>query len=410
LTWKVKDWYTFDTLTNCATVSWSNIQPQVSWSNIQPHEHCVTTTPPAAPYLNIDKKLLTTWDMTAGSTVAYKITLTNTWNAVAHNAYILDILPNAIQYQTSSIQNIINYSFEEWTTWNNEYYIQYYDFDLAPDQSAIVYLTWVLKEWFHFEETTNCAFTSWDFDCELLPSSPTPYVQKYQKIGTDTGRENNGWTTDILTVELWDFISYRIDFGNLWNKAATGEVKDVLPECVEYISAHLVGAIWVWPTYNQFTRHTVLFSNIPLAAWQTAHMMVVGKIKQEDGCQSVTWYLNTWMFHFVGQSRLTSEVLAVRPITVTDVEITKTVTPEGIVEPWQVLTYTINYKNNWPEELQSYTIVDYWPSEQLEYSGVVSMNPQAYFTQRDWNIIRWTFNTPLSVGETWQIVLQWVVK
>ena len=196
----------------------------------------------------------------------------------------------------------------------------------------------------------------------------------------------------------------------MWNKAATGEVRDILPECVEYISAHLVGAIWDWPIYNQFTHHTVLFRNIPLAAWQTAHMMVVGKIKQEDGCQNVYSYLNTWEFHFINTPWQNSTVEAIRPITVTDVEITKTVTPGGTVEPWQVLTYTINYENKWPKELQSYTIVDYWPSEQLEYSGVVSMNPQANFTQRDWNIIRWTFNTSLSVGETWQIVLQWIVK
>jgi uncharacterized repeat protein (TIGR01451 family) len=56
LTWKVKNWFTFDTLTNCATVSWSNIAP---------HEDCVTTTPPTAPHLIINKELITAWDMTA---------------------------------------------------------------------------------------------------------------------------------------------------------------------------------------------------------------------------------------------------------------------------------------------------------------------------------------------------------
>ena len=362
------------------------------------------------PKLQINKKLLTTWNLTGGSIISYKITLKNQWSATFNNAYILDILPPAIQYLTSSIQNISTYLFAEGATWANEYYIKYYNFNLAPNQSAVVYLTWKIKNWFSYNETTNCAITNGNLiDCEEFPLTPVPFIQKYQKIWNDVNPNSNDWTTDTLTVELWQYISYRIDFGNLWNKAATGEVRDILPECVQYVSGHLVGANWNWPTYNSST-HIVQFTNIPLVAWQTAHMMVVGKIKQGDGCDSVYSYLNTWSFHFMNTPWQNSTVLAERPNT-TDVEITKEVSPTGTVQQWDLVTYTINYRNKWPEVLQSYTILDYWPADKLNFSGVVYTNPNPSSYTRVWdNIIKRVFNTPLGVGQTWQIIIQWVVK
>jgi len=354
------------------------------------------------PKLSIHKQLLTTWDLTAWSTVAYKITLTNVWSATYHNAYILDIIPNAIQYQTSSIQNIINYSFEEWTTWNNEYYIKYYNFNLNANHSAIVYLTWVLKQWFNFNETTNCAMTSGAIDCEEFPLSPVPYIKKWQKTW---GMAD--FTDQTIQVALWELITYRIDFWNLWNKAATGEVKDILPDCIKYESGWLVGAIWDWPYTGE---HTVWFTNIPLSAWQTAHMMVVWRILSGGDCQSTYTYLNTWLFHFVNTPWQNSTVLAERP-NITDVEITKEVSPTWVVHSWQVITYTIKYKNKWPEVLQTYTIVDYWPNDKLEFSGVIEpLTPVADTSNISNNIIRWEFDTPLLVNEERQIKIQWIVR
>ena len=345
--------------------------------------------------------------MTAWSTVAYKITLTNDWDATYYNAYILDILPNAIQYLTSNIQNVTNYLFEQWTTWNNEHYIKYYNFNLAAGHSAIVYLTWTLKQWFNFNQTTNCAMTSWAVDCEDFPLTPIPYIQKYQQIWNNTNPNGNGWTTHTLNVELWQYISYRVDFGNSWNKAATGEVRDILPYCVKYISGWLVGAIWNWPVYYP-NAHMVQATNIPLAPWQRAHMMVLGKIKQEDGCQNVYSYLNTWEFHFINTPWQNSTVLAVRPDT-TDVEITKEVNPTGPVKQWDVVTYTITYKNKWPEILQSYTIIDYWPDDKLQFSWVVHPATPTPIRVSE-SIVKRVFNTPLAVDEQKQIIIQWIVK
>ena len=401
-------WTWMNWLTSCQNVySYLNTWyfKFLSWNTLSSQVIAIRPQAPQLPHLTINKELITAWDMTAWSTVVYKITLTNDWNATYHNAYILDVLPNAIQYQTSSIQNVTNYLFEEGTTWIY-YYFKYYNFNLNAGQSAIVYLTWVLKQWFNFNQTTNCAATSGAVDCEEFPLAPIPYIQKYQKIWNDSNPNSNWWTTHTLNVQLWQYISYRIDFGNSWNKAATGEVKDILPQCVQYISANLVWANWVWPTYYPNT-HTVRFKNIPLAAWQRAHMMVVWKIKQEDGCQNIYSYLNTWSFHFIWKTWENSTVLAERP-NLTDVEITKTV-DKNKVKPWDTVIYTITYKNNWPEILQSYTIVDYWPNDQLVFNRV--LEPTTPTPTREWeNIVKWHFDTPLGVNETRIIKIEWTVR
>ena len=303
------------------TTSCSNVRTYVNtwyfkfvWGNtLNSQVVAVRPEAPGQPHLTILKELLTAWDMTAWSTVVYKITLTNDWNATYNNAYILDILPSAIQYQTSSIQNITNYLFEEWTTWNNEYFIRYYNFNLNAGQSAIVYLTWILREWFNFNQTTNCAFTSGDDSCVLFPLTPIPYVKKWQKVW------NMDYTDEIIQVQLWDTIRYKVDFANLWNSSATGQVKDVLPPCVKYVSSSIH---WVepyqWPIIGQqWVQDVVLYKNFPMAAWQTWYMLVEAEIKESwilwVNCSDTRSYLNTWYFKFTRDTNwLSDDVLAIR--------------------------------------------------------------------------------------------------
>ena len=193
----------------------------------------------------------------------------------------------------------------------------------------------------------------------------------------------------FLTVDLLDDISYRVDFGNVWNTWAYGMVKDILPECVQYVNAYLVDANWYWPIHYEST-HTVQFSNIYLAPWQMAHMMVVWKIKQQDGCDGVFSYLNTWAFKFTFDSKWqNSTVLAVRDDTpgTTDVSITKDV-DKYYVKKDDIVTYTITYTNGWSTTLTNYTIVDYWPSE-LDFMWVIT--PTSPVPSQNGNTITWVF-------------------
>ena len=402
VTWKVKNGYSFDTLTNCASVSWFNIPQQNS---------CTTWTPPTPPttWLSIIKELLTAWDLTPWSTIAYKITLTNTWSEVYHNAYIEDVWPNALNYQTSSIVWVPSndYSFMSWIDSHWFLRIKYYDFDINPHTSVIIYLTWTLKDNYNFDETTNCAYTEGDYDCTLLPLSPKPFIQKRQTLWNNPSLNSNR-TTGTLNVELWNYISYKIDFWNIWSVWKTGEVRDILPHCVQYENAWLVNAEWDWPTYNQNTN-IVWFTNIYLTAWQRAYMMVVWKIRSDGDCQGVYEYLNTWEFHFIWGKWLKSTVLAVRPEwPTTDVFIEKTV-DLTIVKPWDTVTYTITYKNLWPDTLTEYSIIDNWPSTRIRY--VDSSSPwQRTSFENGWNTLTRVYNNQnFAPWETRTITVIWEV-
>ena len=406
LTWKVKDWFTFDTLTNCATVSWSNISPS---------EDCVTTTPPTPyePHLTINKELLTAWNITVWSTVAYKVTLTNDGNATYYNAYIDDVRPKALNYLTSSIVGVSNYEFTTFEDSHWAFHIKYYDFNLDAGRSVIVYLTWTLKQWFDSEEMTNCAMTSGAVDCEEFPLSPTPYLKKWQKTW---GMHN--FTDEIIQVELGEVITYKIDFWNLWTVWATWQVWDILPSCVKYVSSsiHLPNGIsYSWPhTGQQWSQDFVMYKDFFLDAGQTWYMLVEAEIKWNWvlwlNCSDTTSYLNTWYFKFVWWKPLSSDVLAERPETPTntDVSIEKTV-DISIVKPWDTVTYTIRYTNEWPDTLTDYTIIDNWPSTRIRYETSSSQWQRTSF-ENGWNTLKRVYNNQnFAPWETRTITVIWEV-
>lgn len=342
----------------------------LSWITLQSQ---VVAVRPGTPNLVINKELITAWDMTAGSTVVYKITLRNNGNATYHNAYILDILPNAIEYGTSSIQNVTNYLFEEWTTWNNEYYIKYYNFDLAAGHTAIVYLTWTLKEWFNFNQTMNCAFTQGDDSCVPFPSDPIPYIKKWQKVW------NMSFTDYIIQVELGNTITYKVDFWNIWNRWATWQVWDVLPPCVKYVSSsiHLPTDIpYSWPhTGQQWVQDFVMYNNIYLPAWTTWYMLIEAEIRESwvvgVNCSDTRSYLNTWYFKFIWWQPLSSDVLAIREESAGSEVIFDKTWNKKLMRPWEGgLEFYITVENKWPNSISNIYVDDIRPDEDcIEYKG-----------------------------------------
>ena len=334
----------------------------LNWNTLQSQ---VVAVRPGNPHLVINKELITAWDMTAWSTVVYKITLRNNGNATYHNAYILDILPNAIEYGTSSIQNVTNYQFEEGRTGiNNDYFIRYYNFDLEAGHTAIVYLTWTLKEGFNFNQTTNCAFTQGWSGCVLFPTSPIPYVKKWQKVW------NMDYTDETIQVQLWDTIRYKVDFANLWNRAATGQVKDVLPPCVKYVSSSIH---WVnpyqWPIVGQqWIQDVVLYKNFPLAAWQTWYMLVEAEIRDSwilgVNCSDTRSYLNTWYFRFTDGIRLSDDVLAIREESAGSEVIFDKTWNKKLMRPWEGgLEFYITVTNKGPNPISNIYVDDIRPHE-----------------------------------------------
>lgn len=168
---------------------------------------------PVQPELSIVKEQISTWSMEAGSLVAYRITVRNTWSWPATGVVIYDLLPAELQYMTSSISITPNstYLFATGTTQIlgvSRTYLKYYNITLNANWTAIVYLTWKVKNWYTFETLTNCASVSWnniqpEEDCVTV-TSPTPTTCTI----TLSASQINLWESITVNYQIsWSFIA-----------------------------------------------------------------------------------------------------------------------------------------------------------------------------------------------------------
>jgi uncharacterized repeat protein (TIGR01451 family) len=109
-----------------------------------------------------------------------------------------------------------------------------------------------------------------------------------------------------------------------------------------------------------------------------------------------TEYIDQANYHF-----------AVNESPVWDVFLIKTA-DKSIVGSWDDITYTIVYQNMWNISLNSYVIVDYWPA-MIDFVSATPF-PSSVINLFTWSILQWNFNIPLAPGQTWEIVLEWVVN
>ena len=305
--------------------------------------------------------------MVAWDYVSYKITLKNIWSAIAENAYIEDILPLAMSYVSSTIQWVSNYLFNQWIDTNGQDHFKYYNFDLNPNQTAIVYLTWQLRDGFSFNQLTNCAYTSGANDCVILLWNPVPYIKKWQKVG------NMNFTDQQINVQIWDQITYKVDFGNSWTVAATWEVWDILPPCTDYVSSeiHLPNGVSAnWPTViNRWSQKLVKYDNFRLNPWQAWYMLIVAEVKWNGviwlNCSNTTSYLNTWYFKFVWWETLTSQVIAVRPQSSSSTVLFDKTGNKSVMYPGETwLEFYITVTNQWPNSISNIYVDDIRPDNE----------------------------------------------
>ena len=326
----------------------------------------VRTSNPAQPLLTIEKQLLTTWNLVAWDYVAYKIILKNIWSWVAHNAYIIDTLPAAIHYVSSNIQWVSNYLFNQWVDTNGQDNFKYYNFDLNPNQIATVYLTWILRDGYSFNELTNCAYTSGAVDCVMIDVHPEPYLLKEQKTWSMTN-----FTTSTVNTQIWETITYKVNFQNVWSAPATWQVRDVLPPCVKYKSSEIY---WVtsyqWPILSQqWVQDVVMYKNFRLNPGQAWYMLVVAEVKWNGvvwvNCSDVTSYRNTWYFKFIWWNTLSSTVLAIRPNNVSSNVIFDKTWNKSVMYPGETwLEFYITVTNQWPNAISNIYIDDIRPDNE----------------------------------------------
>ena len=344
----------------------------------------VTTTQAPQGILQIEKQLLTTWSFPAWSLVAYKIVLKNIWSWVYNDAFIEEIMPRALLYVSSNIQWIgNNYQFSEWDDTNWQHHVKYYNFDLNPNQSAILYLTWRLRDGYLYDETTNCAVTNWWLNsCVYFTPQPVPYVKKWQKVW------NTNFTDQQITVNWWDYIVYKIDFANIWWSPAVWIVKDYLPNCVTYVDSSIHGVDWAVFVSNA-NNSIILYRDFNLAPWQTWYMLVTGQISTIWSCSNVYSYLNTWSFRFTNSDEVFSTVVAIRPQNQPSVVIFDKTGNKNLMHPGETgLEFYITVTNQWPNAISNIYVDDIRPDNE---SCIIY----------DW----WTWNT---VEETSHLVRHYI--
>lgn len=188
---------------------------------------------------------------------------------------------------------------------------------------------------------------------------PEYFIKKWQK----TWGMNN-FTDEEISVALWEYIQYKVDFGSITWTCRNGIIEDTLPSCVKYVSSSIV---WVsWPSLAT-GEHFVQYSGFRLNSNSSWYILVTGKILEGAGCEDATRYVNTWWFKCTNPSSnwIYSSVVARRQWGWqgwSGVVFTKSWNKTEMVpgETWLVFTLTV--VNNWPNNITWVTIDDIWPN------------------------------------------------
>ena len=90
-----------------------------------------------------------------------------------------------------------------------------------------------------------------------------------------------------------------------------------------------------------------------------------------------------------------------------NISLIKTVNVSS-VSSWDNIIYTIRYQNIWNTTLTNYVLFDYWPA-MINFVSATPF-PSSILNLATWSTLQWNFNTPLTPGQTGEIVLEWIVK
>ena len=373
-------------------------------------------------WLDLRKEL----DYISGDIVHYTITLTNTWNGVANNVYIKDIVPSAVVYLTSSIAWISTkkqwYQFYTWMEWWSMIFV-YTWLTLNPGQTVTVSFTWQIdlgkvgngiakevaknlcSDWVQLQvdrtfdaaylnETQNCAETS-GWDITICATMPEPMLLKQQRI------DSNQFTSDLIFVELWDMILYRVDF---WNESS-GDVYgvklvDVMPKCIQYIDSSINGVQWaVFNAENLEYTFNLLW-------WQAWYLILTWKIKTDWDCANQYLYRNDVYLYFPNKS-ISDHVIA--KIANDDGRSLKKKANKWKVKEWEDLIYTIMYRNTWDKARDAwYTLIDSWPVENLTF--VKDSCGEWCQKEIEWSNYKYTMNDWLWAWASAEMTMEWKVE
>jgi hypothetical protein len=356
--------------------------------------------------LNIDKILLTTWNLLPWDMVEYQIVLENIWSGIFYDAYISDVLPDSLTLVSHNLTWISNYtnSFYQDSYW--DWVLEYTWFDLNPGQSVTLYISWTVNNGALSSQTTNCAFTSWDYDCVIYNLATLPDIIKYQSMSNWS--VSIPFTTWNISVNLWDYIIYKLEFGNYWWADTVWGVSivDVLPTCVDYVSASIYGVVWASfnQTQNINGNRNLEYNWFNLTAGQTGYIIITWQIISSTLCDTYNTYQNDAYIYFYNPLQTAQDSVIANKANQSVVDITKTSNVHDHL-PWDNKTFEINVYNYGPNTIDNIELEDIWPAGNcINYSD----RTWAGFT-KDPNTLVWYANSPLLAWDSLTLYISWYI-
>lgn len=352
------------------------------------------------PALTLDKYIVNpqTYYL-PGDTITYGITFSNLGSGAAYGVVVQDVLPGAVTYVSSSISPNLGTFMQ--TTQGLATVISYGTFTLNPGQTVTVIVTGVVNNNIN-NNTLNTAIVQSTNHPTLTDtvdfiSQPTPTIQKQQQV-------NGPLTSNQITVNLGDTITYQVVFGNNGGTTANGVViTDTLPIWVTYVSSSL-NVAYTNTTNNLIAGQTVVsYNGITLAPWQQAVLTVVAQVTSSI----VNSYTNTARVEFFNPYQTASaSVVAVR-VPSANVTFTKTLTTnQTVYQSGDAVNFALQFTNVGPDTVTNITVQDIWPSC-LNFVSWTS-NPTLNQTSNT-SPYAWTYPS-LTAGQTITLNLNGTVK
>ena len=348
--------------------------------------------------LSLDKILLTVGNLIPWDIVEYEINLTNNGTNTYQDAYINDILPSSLDLLPwTNIVWVSPYNYAQWQDWNLDWSFTFSWFDLAPGQTATVHVRWQIRVNASSNETTNCAFTDGYTDCVMFSLSSKPYLLKSQMMSN--GSMSTSFTTSNMNVNFNDYITYRIDFENVWWSDTNWwiVVRDHMPLCIDYVNASIYGvsSSAVFSQYQDLNGRRVLtYNNFDLLEGQAWYMIVTWKVMNIWVCAGINTYINDAYLDFYNPFEEVIDSVEANRSDLSVVVLTKD-SDTDVNMPWDDKLFEIRVENFGPNPISNIVLDDVWPSgsciNYVNWTGV-------WFVKNPFNLI-WTYTGVLNVGD-----------
>ncbi len=345
-------------------------------------------TQPLLGILDIEKVLLTTGSFLSWDFVDYRIHLTNIWSGIFYGANITDVMPTSLDLVYHNLVWAYPYQSAQWQDVYGNWFFEYSGFDLAPWQSVYVDVRWQVRANASANNTTNCAYTSGDSSCVMFWLASDPYIQKYQSMSNSL--ISIPFTTWAININTGDYITYRVNFANMWGNSTTWWIRvvDHMPLCINYVSASIHGVSNA--SFSQIQdinwRRVIEYNGFDLAAGQWWYMIVTGQIIDSPVCNAYTTYTNDSYLYFYNPSLVRSSSTTAVRANKSIVVVTKDSTPDTHL-PWDDKLFVVQVQNAGPNPISNVVLQDIWPNpvciSYVDWTGSV------WFTKNPLDLI-WT--------------------